>query len=57
MVRGIVKDEYLVIIQVFFSYFFRKTCVVGTHLKRLTEVLLMNTHNICFYGELEKSIP
>ena len=34
-----------------------KTYVVGTHQKRLTEVLLMSTHNICFYGEIRKIIP
>ena len=28
--------------------------VVGTHYKRLTEVLLMSTHNICFRGEIRK---
>ena len=33
----------------FFSYFSKKTYVVGTHLKHLIEVLLMSTHNIlCF---------
>ena len=31
-----------------------KTYVVGTHLKRLTEALLMSTHNICFCREVRK---
>ena len=29
-----------------------KTYVVGTHLKRLAQVLLMSTHNICFRREI-----
>ena len=29
---------------------------LGTHQKRLAEALLMSTHIICFYGEVEKSI-
>ena len=45
--RGIVKDKYLVIILGFFSYF--SIC--------FTEALLWSTHNIYFYGELEKIIP
>ena len=41
-----------------FSYLsIKKTYVVGTHWKRLTEALPMSTHNICFNGELEKIIP
>ena len=32
------------------------TYVVDTHKKHLTKALLMSTHNICFYGELEKII-
>ena len=39
------------------SYFFIKIYIVGTHQKRLSKVLLMSTHNICFYGEMEKIIP
>ena len=31
-----------------------QTYVVGTHLKRLVEALLMSTHNICFHGEIRK---
>ena len=54
---GFVKEEYLVMILGYFSYFSIKTYVVGTHLKHLTEVLQMSTHNICFLGELEKIIP
>ena len=27
-------------------------CVVGTHKKHLTKVLLMSTHKICFCGEI-----
>ena len=27
---------------------------VGTHKKRLGEVLLLSTHNLCFCGELRK---
>ena len=30
---------------------------MGTHKKRLSEALLMNTHNMCFYGELETIVP
>ena len=30
--------------------------VVGTHLKCLTEGLLISTHNICFHGEINKSL-
>ena len=45
------KLGYLRIIDLF-RYFSVKTYVVGTHLNRLIEVILMNTHNICFYGEL-----
>ena len=33
-----------------------KTYVVGTHYKRLAEALLMNTHNICFHGEIRKML-
>ena len=33
-----------------------KTYVVGTHWNRLVQVILMNTHSICFYGELLKII-
>ena len=35
----------------YFSYFFKKTNVVGTNLKSLTEALLMSTHNKHFYEE------
>ena len=38
----------------YFSYFSMKTYVVGTHEKRITEALLMSTHNICFCRELRK---
>ena len=31
-----------------------KAYVVGTHLKRLAEALLMSTHNMCFRGEIRK---
>ena len=39
-----------------FSYFSMKTYVVDTHLKLLSKALLMNTHNICFYGETRKNL-
>ena len=39
-----------------FSYFSMKTYVVDTHLKRFSKALLMNTHNICFYGETRKNL-
>ena len=29
---------------------------VGTHKKRLTKELLMNTHNICFLGEMRIAV-
>ena len=38
----------------FISYFLKKTYIVGTHQKRLTEALLMSTHNIRFYREIRK---
>ena len=51
-------EEYLVIIfRYFFSYYSIKTYIVGTHYKCLTEVLLISIHYICFYWELEKTIP
>ena len=28
--------------------------IVGSHLKLLSEVLLMITHNICFHGEIKQ---
>ena len=31
-----------------------KTYVMGSHKKRLTEALLMSTHNVRFHGKLEK---
>ena len=40
-----------------YSYFFyvsTKIHPVCTHLKCLTEVLLMSTHNVCFCGEIRK---
>ena len=43
--HGLVKEVYLV------------KHVVRTHLKRLSEALLMSTHNIVFFGEHEKIIP
>ena len=30
--------------------------VVGNHWKRLSEALLMSTHNVCFRGESRKNI-
>ena len=33
-----------------------KIYVVGTHKKPLGEVLLMGTHNICFWEEINKYI-
>ena len=30
--------------------------VVGTHLKHLSEGLLMSTHNVCFCREIKKNI-
>ena len=43
----------------YFSYFCTKTYVVGTHLKRLTEALLMSTHNmfLCRYKKNIYLIP
>ena len=34
----------------------RKTYVVGTHLMGLGKALLMSTHNICFCGEIRKTL-
>ena len=51
----IALDKALFSIQYwYFSYFSTKTYVVGTHLKCLTEALLMSTHNLCFCGEIRK---
>ena len=38
----------------YLSYFSVKTYVVGTHLKCLSEALLMSTHNICIRWEIRK---
>ena len=38
----------------YLSYFSTKIYGVGTHKKRLTEALLMSTHNVCFHGEIRK---
>ena len=52
MVRGIVKEEYLLIILGYvFLFLHKETYVVGTHKKRLTEALL-SPHKICFYREI-----
>ena len=40
-----------------YFYFSTKTYAVGTHWNRLNEVILMSTHNICFYVEMCKIIP
>ena len=40
-----------------FFLFLNKTYVVGADWKHHSKALLMNTHNICFYGELKKIIP
>ena len=37
-----------------FFIFLHKNICCGTHLKCLTEALLMSTHNICFHGEIRK---
>ena len=34
----------------------RLNYVAGTHWNHLAEVILMSTHNICFYGEIRKII-
>ena len=53
----LMMEEYLMITMgQFISNFSIKTYVVGTQ-KCLTKALLMSTHNICFFGELEKIIP
>ena len=51
--REVVKEEYLMVIfQKFSPILHKKTHVVGTHQKHLTEALLMSTHNIIiYYGE------
>ena len=51
--KGLLSSEK----HLYFSYFSKKTYVVGTHKKRPSEALLMSTHNICSYGELKKNIP
>ena len=45
----IIKDNFL--------QFFIKAYVVGTHLNRLGETILLSTHNISFYGEIMNIIP
>ena len=37
-----------------FSYFPKKTYVVGPHYRRLAKMLLMSTRNIGFRGEIRK---
>ena len=39
---------------VFFLFLHENICC-GTHEKRLAEVLLINTHNICFHGEIREN--
>ena len=38
----------------YFSYLSKKKYVVGTHQKRLSEALLMSTHNIRFHADIRK---
>ena len=44
-----VKKKYLMIILV-------KTYIVGIHMKHLNKALLISTGNMCFYGELRKTV-
>ena len=41
-------------IHIIFFLFLHENICCGTHQKRLGEALLMNTHNICFCGEIRK---
>ena len=50
LTRRLVKEAYLV---VFFSYFPKKHTLWGLR-KRLIQVLLMSTHNVCFMEKLRK---
>ena len=52
-----VAEELRIILGYFFFSLLVKTYIVCTHLKHLCEMLWMSTHNIGFYGELEKIIP
>ena len=61
-VRGIVKEEYLGIILGYFFLFLHKNICCRYSLEApcrgtSSKAFLVSTHNICFYGELEKSIP
>ena len=40
------------VLRYIFLYFSKKRYVVDTHLKHLTEALLMNTQNISFHEEI-----
>ena len=59
IIIGFVKREYIMIIPGYFFLFLHKNMCCGYSLEapRLAEALVMSTHNICFYGELEKIIP
>ena len=49
----LVKELFQSKVLIFFL-FLHKNILSGTHWKHLAEALLMSTHNICFYGEIEK---
>ena len=41
----------------YFSYFCKKTYLVGTHQNRLSETSVMSHHNSCFQAKLRKVAP
>ena len=54
--RGLVKEEYLMIIAGYFFLFLHKTYVVDIRKKHLREGTSNEYYNIHFYGELKKII-
>ena len=44
---GPVKDIFSIKLYLF-SYLLTETCVLGAQKNRLTEMVLLSTHNICF---------
>ena len=57
--KGCIIDRYIIIrgiedySNMFFSYFSMKTYVVTAHQNHLSEMVLMSSNKICFYGEIQ----
>ena len=55
MLKDSSNDAYAMFVCVFFfSDFFVKAYVVGTHLNRQVNAVQMGTHSICLYKEVDK---